>query len=97
MFYLTSIGIAEARTHWRAGVRMEQHIPHLPSALSAMALSLFVLYIVGGVIYRLYYSPLSKFPGPKLAAATYWYEFYYDAILRGRYMFKIKELHEKYG
>ncbi|EEH06444.1 benzoate 4-monooxygenase cytochrome P450 [Histoplasma capsulatum G186AR] len=44
----------------------------------------------------LYLSPLAKFPGPKLAAATLWYEFYYDAVRRGRYTFKIKELHQKY-
>jgi ornithine cyclodeaminase/alanine dehydrogenase-like protein (mu-crystallin family) len=39
-----------------------------------------------------YFGPLAKFPGPKLAAATLWYEFYYDVILKGRYSFKIKEL-----
>ncbi|KAL1956602.1 hypothetical protein VTO42DRAFT_6949 [Malbranchea cinnamomea] len=39
----------------------------------------------------------SLFPGPKLAAATFWYEFYYDAILKGKYAFKIRELHKKYG
>jgi hypothetical protein len=47
--------------------------------------------------YSVYFGPLAKFPGPKLAAATLWYEFYYDVILKGRYTFKIKELHEKYG
>jgi hypothetical protein len=26
-----------------------------------------------------------------------WYEFYYDVILRGRYTFKIQQLHRKYG
>ena len=73
------------------------HLPLEIPALLVIALPLLVLYVVGGVINRLYLSPLSKFPGPKLAAATYWYEFYYDAILRGRYVFKIKELHEVYG
>jgi hypothetical protein len=48
-------------------------------------------------VYSVYFGPLSKFPGPKLAAATLWYEFYYDVILKGRYTFKIKELHEKHG
>ncbi|KAL2371504.1 hypothetical protein RJ035_002548 [Blastomyces gilchristii] len=61
------------------------------------AWSLFILYVVGGVIYRLYISPLAKFPGPKLAAATLWYEYYYDAVCKGQYTFKIKELHQQYG
>jgi cytochrome P450 len=46
---------------------------------------------------RLYLSPISNFPGPKLAAATFWYEFYYDIILGGQYIWKIKSLHEQYG
>jgi hypothetical protein len=48
-------------------------------------------------IYSVFFGPLAKFPGPKLAAATLWYEFYYDVVLEGQYTFKIKELHEKYG
>ncbi|KAF2147767.1 putative P450 monooxygenase [Myriangium duriaei CBS 260.36] len=48
-------------------------------------------------IYRLYFSPLAKFPGPKLAAATSWYEFYFDVVKNGSYIWKIKELHEQYG
>jgi hypothetical protein len=55
------------------------------------------LYILTLSVYRLYLSPVAKFPGPKLAALTFWYEFYYDVIKRGRYTWKIKELHEKYG
>ncbi|EGX94785.1 cytochrome P450, putative [Cordyceps militaris CM01] len=49
------------------------------------------------VVYRLFLHPLSGFPGPKLAAATLWYEFYYDAILRGRYTFEIEHMHRQYG
>ena len=64
--------------------------------VAAMASSI-LLYSVVAVIYRLYLSPLSKFPGPKLAAATLLYEAYYDVILGGQYTFKIKELHEQYG
>lgn len=57
----------------------------------------FVLYFASLVIYRLYFHPLAGFPGPKIAAATRWYEFYYDVIKRGKYVYKIEEMHKKYG
>jgi hypothetical protein len=56
-----------------------------------------IAYIVGGAVYRLCFSPIAGFPGPKLAALTYWYEFYYDVIKDGQYIFKIEELHKEYG
>jgi hypothetical protein len=31
------------------------------------------VYLVAQGIWRIYFSPISKFPGPKLAALTYWY------------------------
>jgi len=49
------------------------------------------------VIYRLFFHPLAKFPGPKLAAATLWYEGYHDVVRNGQYTWKIAELHKKYG
>lgn len=57
----------------------------------------FLTYLIGGAIYRLYWSPVAKFPGPKLAALTLWYEFYYDVIKRGQYTWEIGKMHEKYG
>lgn len=41
--------------------------------------------------------PLSGIPGPKLAAATYWPEFYYDVVKFGCYTKEIKNMHLKYG
>jgi hypothetical protein len=58
---------------------------------------LFVLYLASLAVYRLYLSPLAKFPGPRLAAATYLYEGYYDVVKRGKYTFKIRDLHQEYG
>lgn len=56
-----------------------------------------ILWTIYGIFYRLYWHPLAKYPGPKLAIITYWYEFYYDAILEGQYTWKLRDLHEKYG
>lgn len=63
----------------------------------AVVAVLGLLYYVAVIISRLYLSPLSKFPGPKLAAATLWYEFYYEVVKEGQFMFKIQELHKQYG
>jgi len=56
-----------------------------------------VLYVVVGGIRRVWFSPLSKFPGSKFAALTLWNEFYWDVVQRGTFMWKIQEMHEKYG
>ncbi|KAI0487174.1 putative cytochrome P450 [Xylaria cf. heliscus] len=66
-------------------------------AIWAASVSIWITYLVGLILYRLYFSPLSKFPGPKLAAITKWYEFYYDVILRGQFTFQIQRMHRKYG
>lgn len=56
----------------------------------------FVYYLTLG-FYRLFLHPLARFPGPKLAAVSRWYEGYYDLIKVGQYTRKIKELHKQYG
>ncbi|EED14437.1 cytochrome P450, putative [Talaromyces stipitatus ATCC 10500] len=74
--------------------------PRIISSLSiteaAVLLSgAFFAYVVGVVIYRIYFHPLSKYPGPKLAAATrlWWMK----QQLSGRFPFIVHELHLKYG
>lgn len=57
----------------------------------------FLVYAVTIAIYRLYFHPLAKFPGPRIAALTRWYEAFYDVLLDGRYELKIVEFHRKYG
>jgi len=68
-----------------------------PLQLLAIGAGLLVFRIFSAAIYRLYFSPIANFPGPKLAALTLWYEFYYDVIKKGRYTWEIEKMHEKYG
>lgn len=49
------------------------------------------------ILHRLLLSPIAGFPGPKLAAASGWYEFYYDVLKPGIYIYEIEKMHEKYG
>ena len=64
-------------------------------------LSIFVILLLLRLFYltfwRLFLSPLAKFPGSKLAAATGWYEFYYDVLHKGKFIFEIERMHEVYG
>lgn len=55
------------------------------------------LYFCLLVIYRLFFHPLRKIPGPWYAAATSWYEFYQDVVLGGNYVKEYPRLHAKYG
>lgn len=61
------------------------------------------LFIVGGLgtaalaLYRLYLHPLSKFPGPPLAAITHYYAAYYDLWKDGAQVSQLEKLHKIYG
>lgn len=58
---------------------------------------IWVVYQLFKSIYNFFFHPLRHIPGPKLAAATYFPEFYYDVVKFGRYTNRIKEMHEQYG
>lgn len=77
-------------------VGVGQLFPILTEALWTVVF-VWPLYLVTRSIYRLYFSPLSHIPGPRLAALTKWYEAYYEIVLSGQYSFHIDELHDKYG
>lgn len=57
----------------------------------------FVTYYLTLVFYRLFFHPLARFPGPRLAAISRWYEGYYDVVLGGQYTSNIADLHKTYG
>lgn len=67
------------------------------SRLLVAAVALSIAYYICLVLYRLFFHPLAKFPGPKLAAATNLYEYYFDVAKRGMFIWEIERMHEKYG
>lgn len=56
-------------------------------------------YAISLIVYRLLFSPYAKYPGPKLAGATLWYEVYFNCIKGGGgvYFKEIDRLHTIYG
>lgn len=60
-------------------------------------LSALILYLCARVVYDLFLSPLSAFPGPKIAAIGSLYEFYYDVVRDGTYLWEIERMHQQYG
>jgi hypothetical protein len=55
------------------------------------------LYIVGTIVYRLFLHPLAGFPGPKLAAVTHLYEFYFNLVQDGMFIWEVERMHAQYG
>lgn len=66
---------------------------HSAGALLAAGLT----YVTGLAVYRLQLHPLSGFPGPKLAALTWWYSAYYEIYRKGSMTDHLFELHKQYG
>lgn len=64
--------------------------------LVAGIVALIFLYRALVMIYRLRLSPLAKFPGPKLAAATSWYEAFFDPRSKNL-PDVVSNLHDRYG
>ena len=56
------------------------------------------IYLVSLAVYRLYLSPIAKFPGPRLAALTQWIEAYHELKKPGgQFCWQYRKWHEKCG
>ncbi|ROW04707.1 hypothetical protein VMCG_04868 [Cytospora schulzeri] len=65
------------------------------SQLLTVAVTTLIAYSVARGIYNLYFHPISKYPGPKLAAVSNaWYAYNW---LTGRWPWKIEEVLRQYG
>ncbi|KIK65024.1 hypothetical protein GYMLUDRAFT_160341 [Collybiopsis luxurians FD-317 M1] len=65
--------------------------------LYTVLISLSFCYLAGLALYRRFFHPLHKYPGPALAAVTNWYEVFYNFVLGGELVAEIERLHKVYG
>lgn len=65
---------------------------HVAGSIAAI----FGVYSFVLVVYRLYFHPLAGFPGPKLLAATTWYEAYVD-LVHHDFPERLAKIHKQYG
>ncbi|KAJ5201013.1 Cytochrome P450 [Penicillium cf. viridicatum] len=74
--------------------KMQDFLDTVPTLLK-LGLTLIPLYLIGLLVYNVYFHPLAKYPGPKSMAATRLP--YIRMILSGRTPYMTKALHQQYG
>ena len=60
-------------------------------------LASLALWVIGRWFYNIYFHPLARYPGPKLAAMSYWWQVYVEVIKKQSLSLKLQELHLVYG
>ncbi|KAJ6131636.1 hypothetical protein N7523_001342 [Penicillium sp. IBT 18751x] len=65
--------------------------------IACFLLGSVLTYCLVTLIYRLHIHPLSRFPGPRLAAVTDLYEVYFSAWGAGSFDAEIAKMHQNYG
>lgn len=63
---------------------------------AALAASPFVLFLAQ-IVYNVFFHPLRKFPGPRLAGATGLWRAYKEVILKETLAQELFDLHKKHG
>ncbi|KAI1085078.1 cytochrome P450 [Whalleya microplaca] len=79
---------------WKSRVTVDSTLV-TPSRIVPFLFTLTLAYWISVAVYRMYFHPLAKYPGPKLAAMTNW-AFNYN-YLKGDIVPWQDELHKKYG
>lgn len=67
------------------------------TSVEIYAIGICALWAAYTVIYRLFFHPLARVPGPKFAAATWLYQTYFSFVGGSRYYIQIEKLHQIYG
>ncbi|KAF2003379.1 cytochrome P450 [Amniculicola lignicola CBS 123094] len=62
---------------------------HIGIASVWVFFGVFMLHRLVVTVYRLVFSPLARFPGPRLAGASSLYEFYFNFCKNGKYVFEL--------
>ncbi|PWY70871.1 putative cytochrome P450 [Aspergillus sclerotioniger CBS 115572] len=75
---------------------MDSKSGSLGAVITACGLALLAYSISLG-FFRLFIHPLARFPGPRLAALTSWYELYWNVVKGGKFLWEIERLHQRYG
>lgn len=67
------------------------------SSWFTILVSSVLTYIALLANYRLFFHPLARIPGPKIAALTTWWEVYENVWRQGHLPLELKKLHKTYG
>ena len=102
IFFPTSLQYFPSRDNNLDRIKLEMLI--MTSALSksdvcGLAIVFLLVWYASRLVYNVYFHPLAKFPGPRLAGASRWYEAYFDNLVGcgGQYMNEIDRIHRDYG
>ncbi len=72
-----------------------EHPPFILSTSTIAAVLLATIVVL--LLQRLVFHPLARFPGPILAASTWWYMTYYEVFRDGALVSHLEKLHAIYG
>lgn len=65
-------------------------------SIPSILLYLFICFVGARYTYRAFFSPLAKFPGPRIAGATKLYEAYH-VLIKNDWLENLERLHKRYG